>query len=184
MGDRDWKTIYELYMYSVRRPLDINEHMPFLAGLAYSHPIIVEFGFRSGRSTCSFLVGEAEKVYSYDIAPCTLDVRLIKSMPGVGDRLIFTQQDSREADIPQCDLLFIDSDHTDTVIEVELEKHCNKVRKTIAMHDTIAYGPKHPDGTGGLTAAIDAFLRKHSEWKRVIHFPHNHGLMVLRRMDA
>lgn len=171
------KTIQELYLHNAKRAHDITEHLPYLAGIAMGC-YVLELGFRTGRSTSAFLHGGAKHVHVCDTNPC-LDAR--KEFERLaGDRFSFQQLSSLECDTPTVDILFIDSYHAGSLLRKELARFHRFVEKAIVMHDTETFGKQGEDGKEGLQEALRDFLREHKEWGRMIHFPNNNGLTVIR----
>jgi hypothetical protein len=125
---------------------DINEHLPTLKRYADSSNIIVELGVRFVTSTWAFLNSSAKEVYSYDInynehiknaeEICKNENRFWK----------FTLDSSLTCDIPNCDLLFIDTFHTYHQVKAEIEKHHSKVNKYMIFHDVESFGRKSENG--------------------------------------
>jgi hypothetical protein len=169
-------TTYELYLHNARRPHDISEHLPILLGLAVSCEHVVELGFRSGRSTSAFLAAGA-KVTAYDTQPCATEAAVIKSLGG--KKFTFIQGNSLEVEIPQCDMLFIDTYHTGEQLLAELMRHHEFVDKWIAMHDTVTFGERGEDGKPGLVWALQQFQKHAPHWPIKLHLPHNNGLTIL-----
>ncbi|MEE8372659.1 MAG: class I SAM-dependent methyltransferase [Dehalococcoidia bacterium] len=173
---------HSLYVANLSEHSDIREHLGLLRGLALECDVVVELGFRTGVSTSAFLAAERPVVYSYDIAPnhAALD-RLQKAYP----KLRFVNEDSRKADIPQCDMLFIDTDHTEATTKAELEQHSDKVGRWIVLHDTKTFGrvDRMPGNGKGILAAVDWFLSFYS-WKIILHINNNNGLTILEEVNA
>lgn len=172
------------YQEHLNRHSDIQEHLGLLHGLAMQCEKVVELGFRTGVSTSAFLAGGAH-VRSYDIdARCKPHVRrLAHEYP---DTFSFKLGDSREVEIPECDLLFIDTDHTEATTLTELVRHVNKVKNWIVLHDTETFGKKdRPPGNGrGIQAAIETFLDMDGHWfYQMLHLPNCNGLTILRQGD-
>ena len=172
-----------IYQEHLSRHSDIREHLGLLHGLAMNKAVqlrVVELGFRTGVSASAFLAAGAH-LTSYDIdAKCKPHVqRLARDYPKT---FVFKVADSRECEIPECDLLFIDTDHTYATTLRELEKHHEKVRLNIILHDTETFGHKdRKPGTGpGLMQAIGEFNLAH-DWRIRMHLPNNNGLTVLKR---
>lgn len=169
------------YTRHLSKPSDIQEHLGLLRGLAMKCGTVVELGFRTGVSTSAFLAGGA-KVFSYDISntykPYVLS--LAKEYPKT---FTFKVGDSRKVDIPECDMLFIDTDHTEATTLKELGRHRDKVSKWIVLHDTVSFGKKdRPPGRGaGVMSAIDTFLDANLDWCILLHLNHNNGLTILER---
>lgn len=165
------------------RSSDIQEHLGLLRGLAMKCNIVVELGFRTGVSTSAFLSADAH-VTSFDIDKrvCRPFVqRLAKDYPNT---FTFKEGDSRKVEIPECDLLFIDTDHTEATTLQELCLHEMHVETWIVLHDTESFGHKdRPPGKGnGVMSAIDTFLEMPGDnWMQWLHLPNNNGLTILKR---
>ena len=159
---------------------DITEHLGLLRGLSMSCINVVEFGFRGGESATAILAGGAN-LMSYDIRPCDDAVILGKL---VGKQFKFMWQSSLKANIPECDMLFIDSLHTGAQLQRELEMHHHKVHDRIVMHDTETFGKIGQDGKKpGLMTALEDFVDQHKEWRCMFHLKNNNGLTILERVD-
>lgn len=181
-----------IYQEHLSRKSDIQEHLGLLRGLAMQCEQVVELGFRTGVSTAAFLAGGA-KVRSYDIMACKSHVRhLAKFYP---DTFVFKVGDSREVEIPECDLLFIDTDHTYRTTLLELERHESKVAQWIVLHDTETFGRKdRPQSAAagecspheGIRTAVDHFLSHFygNCWRFWLHLPNNNGLTILKRCGS
>lgn len=166
----------KVFLERWRRRSDINELLPFLFATALSCDDVVEFGLRVGESTSAFLAAGC-KVLSIDKNPCADTVKFLSPL----GRFKFRRSDSLQTDIPECDLLFIDTYHSYTQLSKELARHGDKAKKFIALHDTHTFGSVGEDKkTPGLRVAIDEFLTQ-SEWKVVIDVPFNNGLVILKR---
>lgn len=172
------ETIEELYRHNASRGHDITEHLPYLAGIAMGK-YVQELGFRTGRSTSAFLFGGAKNVIVCDPHPCA-DARgeFERLAP---DRFRFENRVSLECSTPTVDILFIDSYHTGSLLRKELERFHPYAEEAIVMHDTETYGHVGEDGKEGLQQPIREFLAKHKEWGRMIHFPNNNGLTIIRK---
>lgn len=138
--------------------------------------VAVEFGTRTGNSTTALLAGGAE-VYSYDLNPpefnCPEDV--VK-------RWHFTQADTTQLkEIPECDLLFIDTRHTRNHVTAEL-RMAKHVRKFILFHDVIVSGWKGDSNEDGVTYALLDFMRNNDrDWRLKEFLCDEFGLAVLER---
>lgn len=178
------------YQEHLNRHSDIREHLGLLRGLALQGDQVVELGFRSGVSASAFLSAGA-KLYSVDIdEKCRPHVqRLAKIYP---DTFTFKVADSRTCEIPECDLLFIDSDHTEATTLTELCRHHGKVKTWIVLHDTESFGrvDRKPGPGRGVMTAIETFLehqpqviddRKCAYWDLHLHLKNNNGLTLLKR---
>lgn len=167
-------TIDELY-HEKAQGGDMAPNMATLRLYGEICPRIVEFGTRAGCSTVAFLAGGAE-VWSYDIAPQQFEC------PGdIAYRWHFTQADTKLLpDIPECDLLFIDTIHTYFQVQAEL-RFAPKAKRFIALHDTVIYGKTGDDGSLGINLAIFDFLCANPEWRISFHNNDTWGLTVLEK---
>jgi len=172
----------------------ISPHLPRLRALADGCDLAVEFGVKRGASSCALLLG-AKRVVSFDVV-ATPQARELEKI--AGDRWDYRLEDSRTADVPECDLLFIDSLHTFDQVHAELE-HAGKVRRTLVFHDTVTFGSIGAHGeTGdhlwqykrgqsvplqalGIRPAIDDLMVRCPEWRIAAHYVDSHGLLVLCR---
>jgi tRNA A58 N-methylase Trm61 len=159
----------------IARPSDISEHLQTLHDLAASIPNcrVVEFGVRTGNSTCAFLTAGA-RVFSYDI-----ETPRFQPAPEHENRWTFCQADTGRLDsVPTCDILFIDTLHTGGHVrnELRMAKHADKY---IVFHDTILFGSYGELGQSGITGAIYDFLRDNPRWRVKAHYEYNNGLLIL-----
>jgi len=114
----------------IEHSVDIIDHKETLANLAMNQDV-VEFGVRCGFSSVCFLK-TCKSLTSYDIDFTDQAKQLKKECPS----WTFNHKSSLEVQIPECDVLFIDSEHTYKQLTAELNMHHHKVKKYIAMHDT------------------------------------------------
>jgi len=167
---------------SIAHPTDINEHLEYLADLSRGSKTIVELGTRYGVSTIAFLYAEPKKLICVDSNHDADTKKRLSALPNV-TKLTFIDGDSREVDIPECDVLFIDTLHTYAQLKVELAKHGNKAKNYIAFHDTNTFGEHGEDGTEGICRAIHEFTaNSEGQWEHFAYRPNNNGLTVLKRI--
>jgi hypothetical protein len=174
------KTIDEIYRERCEKKTDINEHLPVLRELAERPEVkqVVELGVRDGNSSVAFLAA-GKPLVGVDLEdnPALSEIR--QANPPNWS-MIFG--DSAEVVIPECDLLFIDSNHTSKHLRKELAAHAHKVRHYIALHDTTTFWDidifRNEKGMG---EAIVEFLNEHPEWKLVKEYKNSNGLMIWRR---
>lgn len=173
--------------------VDIWEHFPVMRDLAQQCESIVEMGVRGGCSSYALLAGlqKSEAVDKWmvylDVVDCR-NKKLEEMANACGIGIEFVKASSKEVDIPECDLLFIDTLHTYGQLVVELEMHQEKARKYIVMHDVDEpWGFKNEVDDGspdlGLKQAVYDFLLEHEEWKIKDWYTNCHGLAVLERVD-
>jgi hypothetical protein len=185
---------------------DINEHLPTLMELSKECETICEFGVRSIVSTWAFLYGLLQNNSLNKNLIC-VDIKnvncnnVISVAKEAGINMKFICEDSVKVQIPETDILFIDTWHIYGHLKRELNSHHSKVKKYIIMHDTeldkikgesIRSGwniKKQSKDSGyppeeiaeGLQKAIDEFLENHSEWSVFKIYTNNNGLTILKR---
>lgn len=171
--------------------VDMWEHFPTLRDLAKECESVVELGVRGGCSAYALAAGlslskskDRWMVY-VDINNCQ-NVELEKLCKESGIAIDFYQADSRNIELPECDLLFIDTLHTYGQLKVELDLHQSVAKQYIVMHDTDApWGSKNEVDDGspdkGLWPAIQEFLDEHKDWRLLVRYRNCHGLTVLAR---
>ncbi len=166
-------SIEETYEVLKHTPSDINEHLETLKKYASECDTIVELGVRYCVSTWALLVGKPKKMVSIDIKhPNDFGGNLQEVYLAAMDENIdfqFVLGDSLKVEIPECDLLFIDTVHTYEQLSQELKKHGSKVRKYIILHDTIL-----PE----MQKAANEF----EGWSTKEQFTNNNGLTILERI--
>ena len=167
---------------------------------------ITEVGVRWVESTFSFLMGKPKTLILIDVdhpdvhenfngaENYKLAVKFAKQQE---TKLVFQQASILDIDIDETDLLFIDTEHSYLQLKHELNKHANKSRKYIILHDTIAhahvdsssYGLRHTLSEidpgdfekTGLSLAISEFLEKNSNWELFEQITTGQGLTILKR---
>ena len=181
-------TIHEMYVKVLNTPSDIQEHLETLRTYGATVEYIVELGVRNGLSTLSFLMSKPLKMTSYDIfiTQIAKDIERQALLENINFELI--EGNSLEVDIPECDLLFIDTLHTHKQLWIELNNHSHKVKKYIILHDTVTYALFGGGEEGiikdsdGLMFSIVKFLVIDEGWKIKEHFTNNNGLTILERI--
>ena len=158
-----------------RTESDINEHGVTLRDLSARANRVTEFGVRTGRSTTFFLAGRPQTLQSFDIDPA-VDIQPILKFVPVATDFQFVLADSRQVGIDITDLLFIDTEHTYEHLTTELTRHCNRVTRRIALHDTV-FAPE-------LLQAANDFVAENSEWQILQHYDNNNGLTILERQSG
>lgn len=196
------------YFVAKNKPTDINEHIHTLQNLASECSHIIECGVRSCVSSWAFLYGltnsclKKPKVLigvDLELHPNVLDVdRVARS---VQIQYSFLKGNDLEVDLPETDLLFIDTWHVYGHLKRELDKLHRSVRKYIVLHDTEVDGDvgetvrmgfdadEQSKRTGipveeikkGLKPALIEFLQAHPEFGIKAHYTFNNGLTVLER---
>lgn len=177
--------ITQKYKILKEQPSDINEHLDTLKRYAEECDIVVELGTGLTISTWAFLAAKPKKFITVDINQPTDSINfneLTNEAKNLNVDFEFILSDSRKIDLPEHDLLFIDTMHNYDVLKEELLKHHSKVKKYIIFHDTISFGNADEFGNGiGLVPAIKEFLKNNPEWKEKETYINNNGLSVLMR---
>ena len=84
-------------------------------------------------------------------------------------------------EIPECDLLFIDTLHNYNQLKQELSLHSNKVKKYIIFHDTESFRFKgETNNENGIWPAIEEFLEENKHWSVYEIFTNNNGLTIIK----
>ena len=174
-------TLDELYHRVVNTPGDIVEHVPTLSALAKGLDHVTEFGVRWGVSTIALLHGRPKRMVSYDIDRHPTVTEIENAAREAGIDFTFKLESSLTCDIEPTDLLFVDTLHTYAQLLAELNRHGEKVRKHIVLHDTATFGLYGEDGGDGLLRAVDEYFSPRPEWKMAANFLNNNGLRVYTR---
>lgn len=174
----------------------MSPHMVRLRDLARNLDV-VEFGVKRGCSTVAFLCS-ANSVYSVDLVPPRAS-DLAQWTNAADGTWIFHQGDTRTIDIPECDLLLVDANHTYASVAAELTRHASKVHRYLVFHDTITFGSiganvetgdhlwtyvrgqSVPPAALGVRPAIDELMIRDPSWHIAAHYTDSHGLLVLER---
>lgn len=168
--------------FELRRdcPSDINEHMETLKSYATGLDTVVEMGVRSVVSTWAFLAGRPKRLISIDknhpkdftdwfpkegLNSLELAESAAKE---AGIDFNFVLGDSLKVDIPECDLLFLDTDHSYKQVKAELDRHAAKVKKYIIFHDTET------------SPEINVAIGELKGWRICERFANNNGLTVIK----
>jgi hypothetical protein len=170
------------YARECARLSDIYTHLPVLRRYAAETEHVTEMGVRTVVSSWAFLVAQPPRMVSYDIVRGPEIDELVR----LGTALTsfeFKLADTREAEIEETDLLFIDTDHTYARLKVELAKHAPQTRQWIILHDTVAFGAVGADGERpGLWSAVEEFVASSAGlWRILQHTADNNGLTILGR---
>lgn len=220
------ETVEARYREKCFTPSDIYEHLPVLSEYASRGQTATEFGMRSVVSTWALLHGllkgknkrirgkngeenkENEDTSGEELRLISVDLNYSHAIEEVrplckqlGVNFSFVLADDTKIEIPQTDLLFIDTWHIYGHLKRELEVHHNKVNKYIILHDTTVdalYGETIRNGWNphqqsiesgypveeiikGLWPAVEEFLVAHPEWKLEKRYTNNNGLTILSR---
>lgn len=167
-------------------PRDLNEHMPTMRGLVEyvgEGCRVTEISNRR-ESVVGFLAGRPAVMRSYNTELRSDYARAaIGFVSGSGGQVIETEiDDSRMIPkIDECDILFIDSEHTYARAIEELHKYQSQVKRFIVLHDTQIFGDKGQDNGPGMLAAMRDFMRAVPQWSVYFDTAAQYGLTVLCR---
>lgn len=176
-------TLQEIYETKCTTPSDINEHLPVLKEYAEKCTHVTEFGVRDVVSTYALINGNPKTMRSYDINPVEnhgISREFLTQLAlDNGVDFEFKVGDTREIEIEETELLFIDTWHIYEQVKKELEVHSSKVSKYLIFHDTTTFGSVGENGEVGLWPAIEEFLEKNSNWEIKEKLENNNGLTIL-----
>jgi hypothetical protein len=145
---------------------------------------VIEFGVRTGVSTRAFLNTDVS-LTAFDIEKNNDVQKLFTLAKDQGKKAEYIIRDVLKIEIPEVDLLFIDTLHTYAQLRQELALHGNKAKKYLIFHDTHTFGTsgEMKNDKKGLLPAIIEFLITNPHWAFHIHKTNNNGLTVLKRLN-
>lgn len=182
--------VEEKYHYLRNVPSDINEHFYTIKSYTEECDSVLELGVRWVVASWAFLAGKPKVYMGFDIEhPSKFGASLDELKKGAeqqGTQFDFILGDDLNPKIynqlPNFDLIFIDTDHTYQQVKSELEIYHSKANKYIMLHDTISFRNGGFEGDKkGIWAAIMEFLFYHEEWELWESFANNNGLTILKR---
>ena len=164
------------YNNACKTKTDIHLHLPTLREYASKCSSVIELGVRDGQSTRAFLVE--------DVSLKSIDIYMdnnVKMLFEVAKQnklrsLEYMIANDLEIELPEVDMIFIDTDHTYNQLSAELKLHGNKARKYLAFHDTA-----EPFVSETMPAILE-FLVNNPNWRVCHHNKDCHGLTVLARI--
>lgn len=176
-------SVEEWFKKSVTVKSEINEHVQKLSDLSRDQDVVVEFGTGNGISTAGLVYGKPKRLITVDLNEATQVHSMSQKIKEYGVDLSIVRGNTLEIDIPECDVLFIDTTHTGEHVFKELERHGRKVRRRIAFHDTELYGHRGADNKSpGLLGGILGFLKANREWQVILHESRQYGFTVISRV--
>lgn len=164
---------------------DIQAHIPKLREYAAKCESVVEFGTRRGVSTVALLAAQPKRLDCYDTVRHP-EVNLLEKLKGNTEFTFHTQDTIADGFlIDHCDMLFIDTIHTEKQVAAELARHADMVRKYLVFHDTHTFGEVGEDSGKGILWAIRAYLQteKGKQWTVIHASAESNGLLILSRLD-
>jgi len=175
------EAIEQIYFKKCITESDINEHLPVLREYAEKCEHITEMGVRWVTSSWAFLASNPTKMISYDLGRHPNVGTLIAAAEFDNIDFTFIEANTREIEIEETDLLFLDTEHSYDQVKVELELHAPRTRKYVIFHDTVTFGTRGMDGKNGILPAIEEWTEAHPEWVLDQHFENNNGLTIYKR---
>jgi cephalosporin hydroxylase len=169
------------YLDACQRVTDINEHLPVLSQLTEECKHVTELGVGPAQSTRAFLRHDVV-LHSYEYRPMTGIPQFFEEAKKSGRNVSLHIADTRQVEIEETDLLFVDSLHIYEQVKEELRLHSSKAKKYIVFHDTTTFEFNGEFGGKGIWPAIQEFLDEHPEWKLKERRYNNNGLTVLQHV--
>ncbi len=179
------KTYYD----AIKEENDIYKHLPVLLEYGKKCDRIVEIGLRTGISTLAFIEAKPLYLTSVDIyVDYNSDEIRGLNRYAYENKVAFSiiEGDSRDIEIPLCDMLFIDGEHTYPTVSKELELHAGKVKKYLGFHDVVTFGYRNEvdrGGKQGINWAIEEFLAENPNWVIDYVSIFCNGLLILKNTD-
>lgn len=177
------KIFYEL----VEKKSDINEHLTTIAKFASKCKHITEFWVRTWLSTVAILkwMDKTAKAISYDIYRDREINKIVSIARSERKNWKFSIWDTKEIDIEDTDMLFIDTLHNYDLLKIELERHAPKVRKYILFHDTTTFWERwETEWHEWLNKAIHEYQKQHKERRTKEVYTNNNWLTILERNNG
>lgn len=182
------------YLQNLYTRSDVFEHFSILSLISSKVNSVTEFGVRGIVSTWAFLYGCPLKMVSVDLVNPTSFGKNLQEVYEIAKNnnidYKFIQGNTLEIEIEETDFLFIDTYHEYNHAKAELNKHASKVKKYIALHDTVTFGEYGQDNTDslnknshGLNKAIEEFLQENPKWIKKFSYDFSNGLVILERLD-
>ena len=169
------------YKIKCETPSDINEHLPVLCELSRECNHITEMGVRAYVSTWAFLEGLKGRngtLISIDSMPPEYyggnTVKVETSAKEMGVHFEFKHYSTLCIVIDPTDLLFIDTKHIYKQLKAELERHSDKAKKYIVLHDVVSCKDE-------LIPAINELLAL-GKWKIKKEYFNCNGLLILEQI--
>lgn len=151
---------------------DICEHFPLMLKYGKQCDHITEMGVRGVVSTWGWIASKPKKIVCYDIIDCNIQ-DAINTASNLGIDFSFHVADTREIEIEETDLLFIDTEHNYEQMQKELELHGNKARKFLVFHDTA--------WAHDMNKAIAEFMEANQHWVECETVENNNGFRIIKR---
>lgn len=153
---------------------DMHTRMDFLQEKFKGIQTITELGPYQGCSTALWISLQPINVTTIDIGKY-LDIETFKkAAEEINVNFTFVLKSSLEVEITPCELLFIDTVHTEDHVFKELTLHANKVSKYLAFHDI-------NEKRFSTFAGIKKWWDYHPEWKLDYKDTNDCGFLILKK---
>ena len=199
--------LVEYYQRAYATPSDIHEHVTILAEYARMCESVVECVMTNMTGSWGLAYGLAHNGLPRKLLTC-VDLNYSSEMNILRDVCIgteiefrFIQGNNIKLELPERDLLFIDTWHVYGHMRRELALHADKTKKYIIMHDTtvdatvgesvrmgydikrqvLESGYAEEEVRMGIWPAVEEFLDSHPEWSLEHRYDHCNGLTILVR---
>jgi hypothetical protein len=176
-------TLQDLYYQALVTHSYIREHLEILYELARGCDHVTEMGTCQGWSTRAFLYAQPRVLVCYDLVRQP-EVDMLEAAARAAGRpqFVFHQEDVRQVEIEETDLLFIDTRHDYEQMERELALHGNKARRYLVFHDTFSSREiGETPGHRGIWPAIEEFMDDNPQWLQSLRPTANEDLTILAR---
>jgi len=141
--------------------------------------VIVELGVATGYTSKVLIECARKKVYGVDFSP-DLDVEHLYSYASErGIEYEFINKGTENTNPIECDVLYIDADHTEEAAYSDLTRFAPKTKTYIGLHDT---SPALRNMGFGVDLAIIRFLKENPQWEIFYEDTKTCGLTVLKRV--
>lgn len=155
---------------------DMYKRIDYIKSTFVGVKTITEFGPFEGCSTAAWISLRPERFVTVDRGQ-TLDVDLYqRASEEVGTDFTFILGNDLEIDIEPCELLFIDTMHTEDHTFHELQRHADKISKYLVFHDV---NPMRFETLKG----INKWWKTHPEWHLKYQDFNDCGFLVLERTN-
>jgi hypothetical protein len=174
-------SLEDMYRNAHDQASEINVHTTKLRELASEAGTVIELGVRPKLSTIALLAGQPKRLLVY--APG--EEPIMKALKEKQGRTDFQFAAQNPLDIPECDLLFINTRHTADQLWSELTRYAPRVHRRIVLFATQLFAERGEDGTSaGMFPALRKYLKENQQWSVIYHTDDNNGLTVISKDPA
>lgn len=174
------ENVKSLYQKEKNKNSDVKNLLPIYEKYANKSDNITEFRKGQYITTLCFANSNFKEFKTYNSEKISL-IEEMKILLKERD-FNFEVKDSLGVDIKETDLLHLDTKHNYSHVLKELEKHHQKVKKYILIHDYETFGEIGDDGKKpALKQAVKDFVDKNNKWRIKEEFKQSNGLVVLEK---